>query len=89
MAGLQAEVRDYEPAVALTDGADGLSIVKRIVEQSPIFLRWDGCLLLEIGFGQAAAVRKMFAPNLWYKVDFLPDLQGIPRMVKARKKAEI
>jgi len=43
-------------------------------------------LLMEIGFSQYAKVAEMFEPNIWKNVEFLPDLQGIPRMVEARLK---
>ncbi len=82
---LQVEVRDFEPIIALTDGKEGLSIIEKIVVESPQFLNKDGCLLLEIGFGQADNVREMFAPEIWRVVDILPDLQGILRTVKALK----
>jgi release factor glutamine methyltransferase len=84
--GLQEEVRDYEPQTALTDGGDGLSIVRRIVVDAPRFLLPAGTLLMEIGFSQYAKVAEMFEPNIWKNVEFLPDLQGIPRMVEARLK---
>lgn len=81
---LQAEVRDFEPIIALTDGDDGLSIIEKIIVESPKFLNKEGFLLLEIGFGQADKVREIFEPEIWRVVEILPDLQGIPRMVKAQ-----
>ncbi len=83
MESLQAEVRDFEPRTALTDGGDGLSIIRRIIAGSPKHLVAGGALLIEIGFDQASAVREMFEPELWRSVDFLPDLQGIPRIARA------
>lgn len=82
--GLQAEVREHEPHVALTDGRDGLSIIERIVAGSPRFLKPGGVLLLEIGIGQAEVVNSMFQNSLWQEVSIEPDFQGIPRMVFAR-----
>ena len=84
--GLQAEVRDFEPHFALTDGADGLSIIRRIVADSPRFLRRGGYLLVEIGFDQSEKVAAMFDNDIWNTPDLLPDLQGIPRLVSARVK---
>jgi release factor glutamine methyltransferase len=81
---LQAEVRDFEPIIALTDGDDGLSIIEKIIVESPKFLNKEGFLLLEIGFGQADKVREIFEQEIWRVVEILPDLQGIPRMVKAQ-----
>lgn len=82
---LQAEVRDFEPLSSLTDGADGFSIIEKLASGSPRFLRENGFLLMEIGFDQADKVRKMFSPESWNQIDIFQDLQGIPRMVKARK----
>lgn len=81
---LQPEVRDFDPLEALTDGADGLTVIREIVENAPIFLNPGGWLLLEIGFGQAETVRRMFAGETWQGTEVLPDLRGIPRTVKAR-----
>ncbi len=85
---LQAEVRDYEPHIALTDGGNGLSIIEKIITDAPKFLKPDCYLLMEIGFDQSFKVKEMFDPNIWQTVEFLPDLQGIPRMAKARLKTE-
>lgn len=84
MAGLQAEVRCFEPHGALTDGSDGLSIVRRIIHDAPQFLTHDGHLILEIGFDQSSKVVAMFDLGLWYSPELSPDLQGIPRMVSAQ-----
>jgi release factor glutamine methyltransferase len=81
---LQAEVRDFEPLTALTDGADGVSIIERIIADAPRFLNSQGFLLMEIGFAQAEAVLSFFDTKFWRTVEILPDLQGIPRMVKAQ-----
>ncbi len=81
IATLQAEVRDFDPLLALTDGGDGLSIINKIVVESPKFLVPGGSLLIEIGFGQSEMVAAMFDKNIWNEVKFLHDLQGIPRVV--------
>jgi release factor glutamine methyltransferase len=81
---LQAEVRDFEPLMALTDGGDGVSIIEKIITGAPTFLKDGGFLLLEIGFAQASRVSAMFSPPIWNDVAILPDLQGIARMVKAQ-----
>jgi release factor glutamine methyltransferase len=84
IAGLQAEVRDFEPHIALTDRADGLSIIRRIVSEAPAFLAKNGHLLMEIGFNQSNEVAGMFPLDLWFPTKLFPDLQGIPRLVSAR-----
>ncbi|HLM60332.1 MAG TPA: peptide chain release factor N(5)-glutamine methyltransferase, partial [Pyrinomonadaceae bacterium] len=57
---LQAEVRDFEPITALTDGRNGLSIVEKIIGDAPKFLKGNGSLLMEIGFDQSKRVGEMF-----------------------------
>lgn len=84
MADLQPEVRDFEPHGALTDNLDGLSIISRIIEESPEYLSPGGHLILEIGVDQCEKVAATFDPNVWLKPEISPDLQGIPRMVSAR-----
>lgn len=81
---LQTEVRDFEPRAALTDDEDGFSIIEKIIGGAPGFLKKNGCLLMEIGFGQAGEVLRMFAPHVRETVEFALDLQRIPRMIKAR-----
>jgi release factor glutamine methyltransferase len=81
--GLQPEVRDFEPHLALTDGRDGLSIISTIVKQSPHFLKSGGFLLMEMGFNQSSLVVDMFEADLWEPPELFPDLQGIPRLVRS------
>lgn len=85
---LQTEVRDFDPPIALTDGGDGLSIIGRIVRRAPDHLRAGGRLLVEIGFNQQPRAARLFRPEIWERVEFLPDLQGIPRMIRAQLKNE-
>jgi release factor glutamine methyltransferase len=82
---LQPEVRDFDPKIALTDGKDGLSIIEKIITKSPKFLKANGFLLMEIGINQSDSVKNMFPTEIWQFVEVLPDLQCIPRTVKARK----
>lgn len=81
--GLQAEVRDHEPLTALTGGADGLSIIRRLAAESPGFLNPGGTLMFEFGIGQADAVEAMFQAEIWPFVRTESDFQGIPRIVSA------
>jgi release factor glutamine methyltransferase len=84
MKTLQIEVRDYEPATALTDGADGLSIIEKIIGDAPRHLIENGFLLLEIGHLQSAEVKAMFDAAIWREVESLPDFRQIQRVIKAR-----
>ncbi|HEY0171138.1 MAG TPA: peptide chain release factor N(5)-glutamine methyltransferase [Pyrinomonadaceae bacterium] len=82
--GLQREVREHEPRVALTPGGDGLSVIRRLVAESPRFLKPGGVLLLEIGFNQHERVAALIDPAVWALLDVHKDLQGIPRTVALR-----
>jgi release factor glutamine methyltransferase len=84
MLGLQAEVRDFEPHSALTDGSDGLTIIRKIVLEAPSYLSNHGHLLMEIGFDQSEKVAAMFDNRQWRPPELFPDLQGIPRLVSAQ-----
>lgn len=83
---LQKEVKDYEPQNALTDGGSGLSIIEKIIAGAPKFLKPDCFLLMEIGFDQSNEVEKIFDLQIWNPLEFLKDLQGIRRTVKAHLK---
>jgi len=83
--GLQREVRDHEPLVALSPGGDGLSVIRRLLTDAPDFLREHGHLMMEIGFDQGDAIRGLVNPSLWTLANILPDLQGIPRIVVLQK----
>jgi release factor glutamine methyltransferase len=84
-AGLQREVRDHEPRVALTPGGDGLRVIRALLTDAPHFLDSGGHLLIEIGFDQHEAVERLIDPRVWRLLGIHKDLQGIPRTVALRK----
>jgi release factor glutamine methyltransferase len=86
VAGLQREVRDHEPMIALSPGPDGLSMIRRLLRDAPPFLKPSGHLIMEIGFDQGEAVQRLVNEKQWHLVGLRPDLQGIPRIVILRKK---
>src|SRR5437870_4315663 len=81
--GLQREVRDWEPHVALFAGQSGLEIYERLVLDAPRVLRPGGWLIMELGFGSLNHVQEMLAG--WEDVRVEPDLAGIPRVIAARR----
>jgi release factor glutamine methyltransferase len=85
-ASLAVEVRDHEPQQALFAGDDGLSIYRRLVPQAHAVLVAGGWLLMEIGYGQAKAIRALLNDAGFTTIEFAPDLQGIERVAVARKK---
>jgi release factor glutamine methyltransferase len=80
--GLQREVRDWEPAVALFAGETGLDVYARIVADAPRILKPGGWLVMELGFGTLDAIRQLLAE--WVDVCVEPDLAGIPRVIAGR-----
>lgn len=86
---LQREVRDYEPHLALEAGADGLSIIRRLLVEAGAHLKTGGHFLFEIGYDQREAVESLIKPMVsggaWRLLDIYSDLQGIPRTVALRK----
>jgi release factor glutamine methyltransferase len=82
-AGLQPEVRDHEPRAALVPGPTGLEIIARLVAGAPEWLKPGGRIFLEIGRGQARAVRSLFRMG-WSAVETRRDLAGILRVLSAR-----
>ncbi len=86
LSGLQREVRDHEPRVALTPGPDGLRIIRKLLKDAPRYLLPGGHLLLEIGFDQHAAVTQLIEARVWALLDIHKDLQGIPRTVALKKR---
>lgn len=85
MAGLEPEVRQWEPRVALTDEADGLGAYRRIVPEASGFLRSGGRLIVEIGHRQGGDVAKMFDNAGLSGVRTGQDLSGHDRFVEGRK----
>jgi release factor glutamine methyltransferase len=51
----------YEPQLALTDFNDGLDCLRNIISAVPNYLNYNGILMVEHGFDQGEAVRKLFA----------------------------
>jgi release factor glutamine methyltransferase len=56
---LDRNVKDYEPKVALFAGVDGLDIYRRVIEKADRFLKPNAALMLEIGYAQGPAIKKL------------------------------
>ena len=84
-ASLAVEVRDYEPVLALFTEGDGLSVYRRLIPDAFDVLVPGGHIALEIGFGQSTAVSELLSGAGFGEVDFISDLQGIPRVASARR----
>jgi release factor glutamine methyltransferase len=83
---VQKSVRDFEPRVAVFAGEQGLDVIGPLIEQSQRALKPGGWLAVEIGYSMRDAVGSLLSPTMWEDVRAVPDLQGIPRVVAARKR---
>ena len=77
----------FEPAIALTSGADGLAALRAIVAGAPRFLAGGGWLLVEHGAEQGAAVRALLAAAGFEAVETRRDLAGLERATGGRTRA--
>lgn len=82
--GIQPEVRDFEPRLALGGEEDPVAIYARLFQQAWRALKPGGWVLVEIGYGRRDQVTGELTHS-WMQVDVRPDLAGIPRVVMARR----
>lgn len=83
---LPLSVRRYEPALALEGGAQGLAVIRRILDTAPRLLQMGGILLLEIGAAQgraAAALVQALLPEA--QVAIHRDWAGRERVLEVRR----
>ena len=70
----------FEPKMALTDGADGLACIRRIITDAPKHLKPGGWLLFEHGYDQGEASRNLLTAAGFKAASTFPDLAGIDRV---------
>ena len=85
--GLEKSVKDYEPTLALDGGTDGLDYYKIIAVDGINHLNAGGKLFLEVGIGQANAVKELLEQAGFINVEIRKDISGVERMIKAEKIA--
>jgi release factor glutamine methyltransferase len=86
-ATLQAEVRDWEPRLALDGGRDGLDFYRRLLQDCPVRLRRGGWLVMEIGASQSEAVMHMArGQDSLSGCGLSYDYAGLPRVVSVRRQ---
>ncbi len=84
-ASLAVEVREFEPAIALFAGDDGLDVYRRLIPAAFVALVQGGFIVLEIGYGQQHAIRELLEASGFLDIEFTPDLQGIARVASAQR----
>jgi release factor glutamine methyltransferase len=80
-AHLMPEVRDYDPALALFAGADGLDAYRMLLPRISAYLAPKGLLALEIGAGQSSVVQALGESAGLLHRGTVNDLAGIPRCI--------
>jgi release factor glutamine methyltransferase len=86
---LDPEVRDFDPALALDGGPDGLDCYRAIANEAARLLAPGGRLIVELGAGQEQSVRELFTMAGMTVIGARSDLAGIPRALNASFAAEI
>ena len=86
--GLEPEVRDHDPLMALDGGDDGLDFYRIIAEQAPDHMKPGAWLLLEIGYDQGETVPDLIRKTGRFmdSIEVFKDLAGNDRVVAARLK---
>jgi release factor glutamine methyltransferase len=83
--GLAPEVR-FEPGIALDGGSDGLDFYRRIIKDSPAYLKNNGYLILEMGFTQRRALEKIADTSQSFSaVRIVRDYNDIERVIVLKK----
>ena len=80
---VQKQVREFEPKVAVFSGQKGLDIYRRLIPHAHAALKPGGWFVTEIGFSTEQPVKELLRD--WTEVQTTTDLQGIPRVVAAKK----
>ena len=80
--GLDREVSEYEPKMALDGGEDGLVFYRRIAKEAKAVLLPGARLYLEIGYDQGESVKDIFQKEGYEAVEVFPDISGNPRVLR-------
>jgi release factor glutamine methyltransferase len=85
IAGLDPEVRDFDPRLALDGGADGLDFYRRLAREAAAFLKPGGKLMVEFGDDQAEAIKKLLTDENWIVEEVREDYSHRARILVARR----
>ena len=81
--GLEPEVRDFEPRMALDGSGDGLEFYRRIALEGKAFLKKGASIYLEIGYDQGTSVKAILESNGFRHIRIVQDQAGRDRVVTA------
>lgn len=81
--GLQPEVRDFEPMLALDGKEDGLYFYRRLADEGRRYINAGGAVYFEIGYDQAEAVSDLLREAGFAEIRVIKDAAGLNRVVCA------
>ena len=82
--GLQPEVRDWEPLMALDGGTDGLDYYRLIIPESTQYLKNNGIVMFEHGDGQSDDIAAILDEKGFEEIEMIKDYSGKERVIQAR-----
>ena len=83
---VQGSVKEFEPQSAVFAGEHGLDVITRLIAQAHAALKGGGWLAIEIGYSMRDQVLGLLDAAWWEDIRVVPDLQGIPRVIAAKRK---
>ena len=83
---VQRSVQEFEPTMAVFAGLHRTDVICPLIEQAHAALKPGGWLALEIGYSMRDTVVNLLSTTMWDDIRIMPDLQGIPRVVAAKKQ---
>ena len=83
---LQPEIKEWEPVDALDGGRDGLDFYRMLIPSAGRFLKDNGIIMLELGFGQSSDVAGILELSGYTQIEIIKDYAGTERIIKARWK---
>ncbi len=84
---LPISIRRFEPKIALTAGINGLDCFKKIIMEFHKYLKPNGIIFMEIGYGQKRIIEELFIKHGYENINFFNDLSGKARVVCVKKDA--
>ncbi len=81
---LQDEIKNFEPRIAITDGANGLSFYRRIADVGKEIIANTGFIFVEMAYGQFEKVKKIFTDTGYNQIEIFNDYLGIERVAKIK-----
>ena len=82
---LEANVKLFEPTIALKAGLDGLKVIENIIKKSKKLLKKNGKLIFEFGENQESKIKNLLMENKFYINKVCKDIRSFPRVIVSTK----